>query len=209
MWIPSQSPGPRCWAHRGAEGQLGSGLKVSDRCPVGRGKGHLPGTSVHRAKRPWGCGRGLFWRPEPAFHGAGRSLILQAAQVAVGCRKLTSPSPSSLLRAWDQSLLAPQRGSGFLRTAWALCAGPGGAGDGGRAGDRARCQPSPNHPVNVQQEGPLFLAPGGGSGAKVDSGRAEPCAELCGPAGVAAGPEARARKAGEEATPGAPSFPGV
>lgn len=55
---------------------------------------------------------------------------------------------------------------------WPCLPGPGGAGYGGRACDRASYQLNPNRPVTVQLEGPLFLASGDGSKARADFSQA-------------------------------------
>lgn len=75
------------------------------------------------------CSGAQILRP---FHGSGRSFLFQASQfclkpLSLGLSQLTSsPSPSSLFGAWNQSTQAPQRSSCFLRTALALSAWPGG-----------------------------------------------------------------------------------
>ena len=69
--------------------------------------------------------------PRP-FPGAGRSFPFQASQfclkpLSLGLSQLTSsPSPSSLFGAWNQSTQAPQRSSCFLQNSLGLVCLAGG-----------------------------------------------------------------------------------
>lgn len=80
-----------------------------------------------------GCGCRIVLEPRPwPYPGNRQELscsgfsILPETISSWGCPKLaSSPSPSSLFGAWDQSTQAPQRGSCFLQTASDLSAQAG------------------------------------------------------------------------------------